>query len=146
MDPVDRQLLQALAADARLSVAALARRVGLSAPSVAERLRRLEEAGVVAGYTVRLNPAAFGLGIAAWLRLRPVPGQLPRVRELIADVPEIVACDRVTGEDCFIAKVHVWSMDELERIIDRFMPYAMTNTAVVQSSPVELRLPPLAPA
>ena len=144
VDAVDRELLQALAGDGRLSVAALARRVGLSAPSVSERLRRLEEAGVVDGYTVRLNPAALGLGITAWLRIRPVPGQLPRVRELIAELPDIVSCDRVTGEDCFIAKVHVHDMAALEAIIDRFMPYAMTNTAVVQSSPVPPRLPALA--
>jgi len=142
LDRIDRQLLAALAVDARASMAELARRVGLSPPSVTERVRRLEEAGVIESYGVRLNPAALGLGVAAWLRIRPVPGQLRTVVEIIHQVPEIVACDRITGEDCFIAKIQVRDVAELERIIDRFMPYAMTNTSVVQSSPVSPRQPP----
>jgi Lrp/AsnC family leucine-responsive transcriptional regulator len=141
LDRIDAKLLAALVEDARISVAELARRVRLSPPSVSERLRRLEEAGVIEGYTVRVNPAALGLPIAAWLRVRPVPGEMKHVAGILQGLPEIVECDRVTGEDCFIARVHVKSMSHLEEVIDAVIPYAMTNTSIVQSSPVAKRLP-----
>jgi Lrp/AsnC family leucine-responsive transcriptional regulator len=145
LDAVDRSLLAALAADARASHAALARRVGLSAPSVAERIRRLEDAGVIGGYTIRVDPSALGLPVAAWVRIRPMPGKLARVAELVADTPEIVECDRITGEDCYLARAHVASIGALERLIDRIIPHATTNTSVIQSSPVAPRLPPFGP-
>jgi Lrp/AsnC family leucine-responsive transcriptional regulator len=143
IDTVDVRILGALAGDARVSVADLARLVGLSAPSVAERIRRLEEAGVIEGYTLTISPKALGLPIAAWLRIRPVPGQLQKVAALLRGLPEIVECDRVTGEDCFIARAHLPSVEELEKLIDQIIPYAMTNTAIIQSSPVKRRLPPI---
>lgn len=143
LDPVDARILGALAKDARSSIAELARLVGLSAPSVSERVARLEEAGVIEGYTLTISPKALGLPIAAWLRIRPVPGQLQTVMEILQGLPEIVECDRITGEDCFIARAHVRSVDELERLIDRIIPYAMTNTSIIQSSPVKRRLPPI---
>lgn len=143
LDQVDVAILQALVADARISIAELARIVGLSSPSVSERVKRLEEAGVIDGYSVKINPAALGLPIAAWLRIRPIPGQLHKVAETLRELPQIVECDRITGEDCFIARAHVRSVEDLERLIDRIIPYAMTNTSIVQSSPVERRLPPI---
>lgn len=142
LDPADTKVLDALVANARISIAELARLVGLSPPSVAERIKRLEEAGVIEGYTARLNPKALGLPIAAWLRIRPVPGQLGKVMEVLQELPEIDQCDRVTGEDCFLARVHVRSIADLERLIDRIVPYAMTNTAIIQSSPVTRSLSP----
>jgi len=141
LDAVDLKILRFLEKDARISTAELARAVGLSAPSVAERLRKLQESGVIEAYTVRINPAALGMKLSAWLRIRPVPGQLSVVADIIRDLPEIAQCDRVTGEDCFIALAHVGSVSELERVIDRIIPYAMTNTAIIQSSPVEPRSP-----
>lgn len=135
-------LVKALVADARTSIAELARMVGLSSPSVSERIRRLEEAGVIEGYTATINPKALGLPLAAWLRIRPVPGQLQKVVGILRDLPEVVECDRITGEDCFIARAYVGSVEDLERLIDQLMPYAMTNTSIIQSSPVERRLPP----
>lgn len=143
IDAVDVRILEALVGDARRSVADLARLVGLSPPSVAERIRRLEEAGVIQGYTLTIDARALGLPIAAWLRIRPVPGQLQRVADLLRTLPEIVECDRITGEDCFIARAHVASVEELERLIDQVIPYAMTNTSIIQSSPVKRRLPPI---
>lgn len=143
LDPVDVRVLKALAEDARVSVAELARLVGLSAPSVSERIRRLEERGVIEGYSVRINPAGLGLPLAAWLRVRPLPGELQRVAGILRGRPEIVECDRITGDDCFIAKAHVRSVEHLERLIDTLIPFAMTNTAIIQSSPVERRLPPV---
>jgi Lrp/AsnC family leucine-responsive transcriptional regulator len=146
LDPVDAEILGALAADARISIASLARVVGLSAPSVAERIRRLEDAGVIEGYTLAIDPKALGLPVAAWLRIRPLPGQLQKVAELLRRLPAIVECDRITGEDCFLARAHVRSVGELEALIDQLMPFAMTNTSVIQSSPVRRRLPPVAVA
>ncbi|WP_158816776.1 Lrp/AsnC family transcriptional regulator [Methylocapsa sp. S129] len=146
IDAVDIRILDALVKDARVSVADLARLVGLSPPSVSERIRRLEESGVIEGYSATINPKALGLPIAAWLRIRPVPGQLQEVAELLRALPQIVECDRITGEDCFIARAHVASVEELEKLIDQVIPYAMTNTSIIQSSPVKRRLPPMARA
>ncbi len=115
--------------------------MSLSPQSVSERLKRLEDRGVLTGYMVRLDPRALGLSVAAYIRVRPMMGELPRVVKLIQDCPEVVECDRITGEDCFIAKVYVERVEDLERIIDRLIPYAQTNTAVVQSSPVVRRTP-----
>lgn len=141
LDPVDLKLLEALVADGRTSMAELARLVGLSPPSASERIRRLEEAGVIEGYTAKVNPRALGLPLAAWLRIRPVPGELRQVADILREMPEVVECDRVTGEDCFVARVHVASIEHLERLIDRIVPHAMTNTSIIQSSPVERRVP-----
>lgn len=141
LDAVDLRILGLLLKDARISVAEIARKVKMSAPSVSERMKRLEENGTIAGYSVNINPAALGLPLGAWLRVRPVPGELGRVAEILKDIPEIATCDRVTGEDCFIARVQVRSIIDLERVIDRIIPYAMTNTAIIQSSPVPARLP-----
>lgn len=141
LDGVDMRILRILAEDARMSVAEIARAVGMSAPSVSERIRRLQDNGTIEGYTIRIDPAAFGLPLSAWLRIRPVPGELARVSEIIKAIPQVVSCDRVTGEDCFVARVHVRSVGDLESVIDRIIPYAMTNTAIVQSSPVAPRLP-----
>jgi len=143
IDAVDVKLLRALTDDARTSTAELARLVGLSPPSVAERIRRLEEAGVIEGYSARISARALGLPLAAWLRIRPIPGELRKVAEILQGLPEVVACDRITGDDCFIARVCVRSIEHLERVIDDIIPYAMTNTSIVQSSPVERRIPPL---
>lgn len=141
LDDTDRRLIEALDRNARSSTADLARLVGLSPQSTADRIRRLEDLRVIAGFTVKLDPAALGLGIAAYIRVRPAMGELPRVARLLAEIPEIVECDRITGDDCFIAKVFVTRVDDLERVIDRVTPYAQTNTSIVQSTPVVRRQP-----
>lgn len=146
LDETDVKLLQALHQDARRPVAELARLVGLSAPSVSERLRRLEEAGVITGYSVQVDPAAIGQPLTAWLRIRPVPGQMHHVADILGRLEEVVECDRITGEDCFIARAHVSDMGALEKLIDELIPYSMTNTSIAQSSPVPQRLPPLHPS
>jgi Lrp/AsnC family leucine-responsive transcriptional regulator len=143
LDTVDARVLRALAADARVSIAELSRLVGLSAPSISERVKRLEENGVIEGYSVKINAGALGLPLTAWLRIRPLPGELQRVAAILQKLPEIVECDRITGDDCFIARAHLRSVTDLERLIDEIIPYAMTNTSIVQSSPVERRLPPI---
>jgi Lrp/AsnC family transcriptional regulator, leucine-responsive regulatory protein len=143
IDAVDARILAALVDDARASVAVLARLVGLSAPTVSERIARLEDAGVIEGYTLTISPKALGLPIAAWLRIRPIPGQLQKVAEILRELPEIVECDRITGEDCFIARAHVASIGALEKLTDQVIPFATTNTSIIQSSPIKRRLPPI---
>jgi Lrp/AsnC family leucine-responsive transcriptional regulator len=144
LDAVDARILSALTADARVSVAELARAVGLSAPSAAERIRRLEEAGVIEGYAASLDPQGTGLKVAAWLRVRPIPGGLSKVAEILRSSHEIVECDRVTGEDCFVARAHLKSIEDLEGLIDRIIPFAMTTTSITQSTLVKRRPPPIA--
>ena len=141
LDSVDAAILRALGKDARVTMSDLARSVGLSAPSVTERVRRLEEAGVIRGYEADVAPAALGLPLAAYLRIRPMPGLLRKVAEVLQGLPAIVECDRVTGDDCFVAKAYVRDVAELEALVDEIIPFAMTNTSIIQSSPVKRRLP-----
>ena len=146
LDAVDARLLRRLETDGRTSIADLARALGMAAPSVAERLKRLEEAGVIRRFTVEIDPAALGYALAAYMRIRPTSGQVAAVAKLLGELPEIVECDRITGDDCFIARAHVRSVEALERLIDRIVPFAQTNTSIIQSSPVRRRLPPLTDA
>jgi len=143
IDAVNRRILEELLREPRLTMSELGRRVGMSSPAVTERVRRLEETGVIRGYSLDLNPAALGLPISAYIRIRPNPGQLPRIAELAQQIPEIVECHRVTGEDCFILKVHIPAIDQLDRLLDSFLLYGSTTTTIIQSSPVPLRPPPL---
>ena len=145
LDARNRELIRLLREDARLAVSALARRVGMSAPAVKERLTRLEEAGIIRGYRLELDPAALGLPIAIFVRIRPLPGKLPKIAELARSMPQVVECHRITGEDCFILKLHLDALDNLDRVLDRFLAYGQTTTSIVQSSPVPLRPPPLPP-
>ena len=115
----------------------------MSSPAVTERVRRLEEAEVIRGYRLDLNPAALGLPIAVYVRVRPNPGQLPKIAELAQQIPEIVECHRVTGEDCFVLKAHIPAIDQLDRLLDAFLMYGSTTTSIIQSSPVPLRSMPL---
>lgn len=143
LDSADRAILQHLSVNSRLSVRELSGLIGLSPPSTTERLRVLEDRGAIQGYTIRIDPRAVGLPLAVHIRLRPMPGELRRVADLLDATPEIVEADRITGDDCFVAKAFVTSVDDLEALIDKFIPFATTNTAVVQSSPVRHRLPAL---
>jgi Lrp/AsnC family leucine-responsive transcriptional regulator len=139
LDATNLRLLAELCADARLTLAELGRRVGLSPPAVAERLSRLERDGVIAGYRAELDPRALGYALAAVLRMRPAPRQIPKVAGVARETPEVVECHRVTGEDCFYMKLHVRSVEHLEEVIDRFTPYGQTTTSIIQSSPVPPR-------
>lgn len=143
LDPIDRKIIEALAEDSRLAIKTLAARVGLSAPSVSERIRRLEERGVVTGFGLTIDPAALGYLLQAIVRIRPLPGKLHIVQKLIADIPQIVECDKMTGEDCFFARLHVRSIGQLDDLLDAIADKAETNTAIVKSQPVTRRLPPL---
>jgi Lrp/AsnC family leucine-responsive transcriptional regulator len=137
------ELLRLLRDDPRLSTSELARRVGMSAPAVRERILRLEDTGIIRGYRLELDPAALGYPVAAFVRVRPAPGQLPKLAELARSMPEVVECHRVTGEDCFVLKVHLQSIDELDKVLDRLLAYGQTTTSIIQSTPVPLRSLPL---
>ncbi len=135
--------LRLLQDDPRMATSELARRVGLSAPAARERVLRLEEAGVIAGYRLALDPAALGYPVCAFVRVRPAPGRLPKVADLARQIPEVVECHRVTGEDCFVLKVHLPALDQLDRVLDRFLSYGQATTSIVQSTPVPPRGLPL---
>jgi len=124
-------------------MSALARRVGMSAPAVTERVQRMERAGVITGYRMEVNPAALGLPVTAFARIRPGPGQLPKIAELAAELPEVSECHRITGEDCFMIKVHAAAIEDLEATIDRFLLFGQTVTSIVVSSPVSPRALPI---
>ena len=129
-------LLAELQQDARLTLAELGRRVGLSSPAVAERLQRLEQRGVIRAYRAEVEPRALGLSLTAIVRVRPSPGQLQNVAELARRTPEVVECHRITGEDCYFMKAHVRDVEHLEEVIDRFVVLGQTTTSIMQSSPV----------
>jgi len=143
LDPVNCRLIEELQADARISLAELGRRVGLSAPAVAERIARLEETGVITGYHAEVDPRALGYGLGAIIRIRPAPRQIPTVARLAQETPQVVECHRITGDDCFLMRVVVRDVGELEELIDRFAFHGPTTTSVMQSSPVPRRPAPL---
>jgi len=139
IDATDRNLLRELQADARLSLAELGRRVGLSPPAVADRLARLEADGVIRGYRAELDPRALGYALSVMLRIRPAPRELRQVAELARTTPEVTECHRMTGEDCYLVRLHVRDVEHLEAVIDLFAVYGQTTTSVLQSSPVPVR-------
>ena len=143
LDDVNRRLLRELHSEPRITMSALARRVGMSAPAVTERVQRMERAGVITGYRLEVSPAALGLPVAAFARIRPAPGQLPKIAELAAALPEVSECHRITGEDCFLIKVHAAAIEDLEATLDRFLLYGQTVTSIVVSSPVPPRALPI---
>ncbi|NKJ04992.1 Lrp/AsnC family transcriptional regulator [Rhizobium sp. SG741] len=143
LDETDQRMLEALARNARISLKELAEAAGLSSPSAAERLRRLEERGVISAFTVDIAPEAIGYPMQAIVRIRPLPGQLHVVERIIQETPEFIECDKVTGDDCFIGRLVVRSMGELDGILDKITDRAETNTSMIKATPVKRRLPPL---
>jgi Lrp/AsnC family leucine-responsive transcriptional regulator len=139
IDDVNAGLLEELQRDARLSLAELGRRVGLSSPAVAERLQRLEAAGAIRGYHADVDPRALGYSLTVVIRIRPAPRELAKVADLARSTQEVVECQRITGEDCFFMKAHVRDVLHMEELIDRFNPYGVTTTSIAQSAPVPPR-------
>jgi len=139
LDATNRRLLSELQADARLSLAELGRRVGLSSPAVAERLQRLEASGVISGYRAIVDPRALGLALTVVIRIRPAPGQLENVADLARRTSEVVECHRITGDDSYLMTAHVRDVAHLEEVIDHFVVLGQTTTSILQSSPVPSR-------
>ena len=143
LDAVNRLLLTELHADPRVSMSALARRVGMSAPAVAERIQRMQRDKVIVGFRVEVDPAALGLPVAAYVRVRPTAGQLPRIAALAAELPQVTECHRITGEDCFLIKIHARAIEDLEQTLDRFLVHGQTISSIVVSTPVPPRALPV---
>jgi Lrp/AsnC family leucine-responsive transcriptional regulator len=143
LDATNLRLLEELQADARLSNAELGRRVGLSAPAVAERIARLEEAGAITGFRAEVDPRALGYSLSAVIRIRPAPRELRKVADLARETPEITECHRVTGDDCYVMTARVRDVEHLEDVIDAFAAHGQTISAIMQSSPVPRRGLPL---
>ena len=145
LDDINRRLLTQLHADPRVTMSALARLVGMSAPAVTERVQRLERAGIITGYHMSVDPAGVGLPVAAFVRIRPAPGQLAKIAELAVSLAQVTECHRITGEDCFLIKVHAATIAALETTLDRFLLYGQTVTSIVVTSPVPPRPLPVFP-
>ncbi|HEY9728704.1 MAG TPA: Lrp/AsnC family transcriptional regulator [Chroococcales cyanobacterium] len=134
LDDTGWQLLQALQQDARLSFAELGRRVELSPPAVAERVRRLEDAGIITRYRAEVNPEKVGLPLTAMIGLTTTPQQYPQVIALIKALPEVLECHHVTGNSSFSIKAIASSMSHLERLIEQLSRYGSTATSIVLST------------
>ena len=143
LDETNRLLLRELHADPRISMSALARRVAMSAPAVTERVQRLQRAGVITGFSMGVDPAALGLPVTAFVRVRPAAGQLTKIAELAGSLDHVSECHRITGEDCFLVKVHAASIPELEETLDRFLMFGQTVSSIVVTTPVPPRPLPI---
>ena len=142
-DPVNVQILRALIENPRISNADIARAVGMSGPSVRERVQRLEDSGLIRGIRLDLDPKLLGCPVAVMVRIRPAPGQLQKIIELAQNTPRVVECHRITGEDCFIMRLQLESIAALDSVLDAFQAHGQTTTSIIQSSPVPPRPLPL---
>lgn len=141
MDKYDKKILAALHENARISYAELARRVNLSAPAVADRVEKLEQAGVITGYHARINPARIGYPIQCLIELTVKHQDYFNVLEKMCTMPEVIECFSVTGTSGLMLKVAVDSMPSLQALIARLMQYGDTKTSIVIDVPVPLRMP-----
>jgi Lrp/AsnC family leucine-responsive transcriptional regulator len=139
LDETNWHILEELQKNGRISFAELGRRVGLTLPAVAERVRKMEDAGIIAGFRAEINPAKIGLPIAAFIRIGIVGDVFARIAKAVKDMPEILECHRGTGADSFTLKVAVESVEHLESLIDRLAPFGTTSTSVVLSTLVKHR-------
>jgi Lrp/AsnC family leucine-responsive transcriptional regulator len=141
MDKYDRLLLCALLENGRASFAELARRVNLSPPAVADRVAKLEAAGVITGYHANIDLAKIGLPIECLIELRLADHDSKRALEALAKIPQLSLCHRITGDACVLMKAAVASMAELQELIDQLSQYGASKTSLVLSTPFQRRLP-----
>ena len=139
LDPIDRALITALHQNARASIRALSRQVGLSAPGCSERLKRLEVAGVISGFSVELDAQALGFALQALVRVKPLTGKFQAVEQLLAEMIECVVCYKITGEDSFVCHLYTDSVKHLDHTLQRITPLADTNTSIIKT--VDKKLP-----
>ncbi len=140
LDALGWKLLAELQKDARVSFAELGRRVGLSTPAVAQRVRRMEDEGIIRAYRAEISPSRVGLPITAFIRMSIVGDVLARLTAQVRSMPEIVECYRGTGADSFILKVHVITVEHLNHVIDCLTPYGTTSTSLVLATIAERKL------
>lgn len=139
LDQTGWELLCALQENARASFADLGRRVGLTPPAVADRIRRFEAAGIITGYHATVNYAKLGLGLTALIRFKASREPYERIFAVIQGCPEIIECHDVTGDDCMTLTAVVSSVEHLQDLIARLTPYGSSNTSIVLSSPLKHR-------
>ena len=137
LDRIGRKILAALQQNARMPLSRIGQKVGLSAPAVAERVKKLEEAGVITGYHARIDPIALGHSVSAFIHLTTHARHYPTVTSLAADMPQISACHHISGDASFILHVRVGDVSELETVVGRLSPLGQTRTAIVLSTPVD---------
>jgi Lrp/AsnC family transcriptional regulator, leucine-responsive regulatory protein len=140
LDETGWHILETLQENARLSFSELGQRVGLSSPAVAERVRRMEDAGIITGYRAEINTAKIGYPITAIMRLHSQGERCMRLNTLVREIPEVLECYRVTGEDCHVMKIVVSSVEHLESLIDRLSVHGQVTTSIVLSTPVTRRI------
>jgi Lrp/AsnC family transcriptional regulator, leucine-responsive regulatory protein len=143
LDHIDRAIIAALYEDGRRTIKDVAELLKMASPSITARIEKLKDAGAIRGYTVVVDPGAFGLNVAAYVRMNAMPGQVPKLEKLIEDAPEVVESHQITGEDCFLAKVVVSDVHQLKIVVDRFRICSSVDPAIILSSPVPIRLPKL---
>ncbi|EDQ35216.1 Transcriptional regulator [Hoeflea phototrophica DFL-43] len=141
IDETDRLIVRLLCENARMPVSELARKVGLSGPSTSERIRRLENNGIIARFTAELDLEALGYPLQAIVRIKPRPGNMHIVEDMILNEPGFLDCDKVTGEDCFVTRLALRSIADLDPVLLPFHDRAETNTAIIKSSPFRSRMP-----
>ncbi|EAQ46143.1 MAG: AsnC family transcriptional regulator [Roseobacter sp. MedPE-SWde] len=145
LDQTDCAIIEILDFEGRASLADIGKQVGLSGPAVGERLRRLRDTGYIRGFGTRLDLRELGYTIQALVRIKPRSGQLHMVERMIEEQPQFMSCDRVTGDDCYVARLALSDVAELDDILLPFHDRAETHTSIVKSSIFESRLPPLDP-
>jgi Lrp/AsnC family leucine-responsive transcriptional regulator len=137
LDRTGLKILRALQENARLSLSELGRRVALSSPAVAERVRKMEAEGIISGYHARVEPEKVGLPVMAFILLKTRAEEYPDTISLARRLPEILECHHVSGDESFILKVIVSSIPHLERLIQKLNTFGETSTLIVLSSPVD---------
>ena len=140
IDEIDWKILKELQINARITFAELGRRVGLTTPAVIERIRKLEDAGIITGYRVEIDTAKVGLPITAFIRMSITGVDYSHIIEVASESTEVLECHRGTGGDSFIMKVAVADVGHLQTLIDKLTPYGITTTSIVLSSPVKSRV------
>lgn len=140
LDQIDWKILKELQEDARTSFAELGRRVGLTTPAVIERVRKLEDAKIIRGYRAEIDTAKVGLPITAFIRMSITGVDYSHIIEVVNESNEILECHRGTGGDSFIMKVAVADVENLQTLIDKLVPFGITTTSIVLSSPVTGRV------
>jgi len=140
IDEIDWKILKELQINARVTFAELGRRVGLTTPAVIERIRKMEDAGIITGYRVEIDPAKVGLPITAFIRMSITGVDYSHIIEVVGESNEVLECHRGTGNDSFIMKVAVADVGHLQTLIDKLTPYGITTTSIVLSSPVRSRV------
>ena len=137
LDNAGKEILRALQDNARISFAELGRKVGLSGPAITDRVRKMEEAGIIAGYHARVNAAKIGFPVTGFVRMQISRENFQKVIAMARDTPEVRECHHSSGDDTFFLKVVATSEEQLERLMDPFRPFGEVHTAVIISTPVE---------